>query len=42
MVDPEDVEMLQDLILTAVNEAIRKADSMMSEGLEGFNIPGLM
>jgi DNA-binding YbaB/EbfC family protein len=28
-VDPDDVEMLQDLILAAVNEAIRKADEMM-------------
>ena len=42
VVDPEDVEMLQDLILTAVNEALSKADSMMQEGLAGFNIPGLM
>lgn len=42
VVDPEDVEMLQDLILTAVNEALNKADAMMQEGLGGFNIPGLM
>lgn len=42
VVDPEDVEMLQDLILTAVNEALSKADAMMQEGLGGFNIPGLM
>lgn len=42
VVDPEDTEMLQDLILTAVNEALRKADDMMNEGLSGFNIPGLM
>ena len=42
VVDPEDVDMLQDLILTAVNEALSKADSMMQEGLGGFNIPGLM
>lgn len=42
VVDPEDVEMLQDLILTAVNEALRKADDMMNEGLGGLNIPGLM
>ena len=41
VVDPEDVEMLQDLVLTAINEALRKADDMMQEGLEGFNIPGL-
>ncbi|MCX7921043.1 MAG: YbaB/EbfC family nucleoid-associated protein [Clostridia bacterium] len=30
VVDPDDVEMLQDLILAAVNEAIRKADEMVS------------
>ena len=41
VVDPDDVEMLQDLVLTAINEALRKADDMMQEGLEGFNIPGL-
>ena len=41
-VDPDDVEMLQDLVLTAVNEALRKADDMMQEGLGGLNIPGLM
>jgi DNA-binding YbaB/EbfC family protein len=32
-VDPEDVEMLQDLIVAAVNEAIRKADTSMSESM---------
>ena len=42
VVDPEDVEMLQDLVLTAVNEALRKADDMMADGLGGLNIPGLM
>ena len=42
VVDPDDVEMLQDLVLTAINEALRKADDMMQEGLGGFNIPGLM
>lgn len=30
VVDPEDVEMLQDLILAAVNEALRKAEEMVS------------
>lgn len=30
VVDPDDVEMLQDLILAAVNEAIRKADDMVN------------
>lgn len=44
-VDPEDVETLQDLILVAVNEATKKADEMMNEGMGeitgGLNIPGL-
>ena len=42
VVDPEDVEMLQDLILTAVNGALKKADEKTSESmskLQGF--PGL-
>ena len=41
VVDPEDVEMLQDLILTCVNEALSKADSMMQSELGQFNVPGL-
>lgn len=32
-VDPEDVEMLSDMIVAAVNEAIRKAELSMSEGM---------
>lgn len=44
-VDPEDVETLEDLVLVAVNEAIKKADDMMTEGMSeitgGINIPGL-
>jgi len=41
VVDKDDVEMLQDLILTAVNEALNKADSMMQSELGQFNVPGL-
>lgn len=41
VVDPEDVEMLQDLVLTAVNEALNKADTMMQSELGNFNMPGL-
>lgn len=45
VVDPEDVEMLQDLIMAAINEAVEKSQSMASERLEGLtgglNIPGL-
>ena len=42
VVDPEDVEMLQDLILTCVNEALRKVDSEQAASLGKYNIPGLM
>ncbi|MBQ9737318.1 MAG: YbaB/EbfC family nucleoid-associated protein [Clostridia bacterium] len=45
VVDPDDVEMLQDLILAAVNEVMRKADESsadeMSKLTGGLNIPGL-
>ena len=41
-VDPDDVEMLEDLILTCVNEALRKVDSAQAAELGKFNIPGLM
>ena len=41
-VDPDDVEMLQDLILTSVNEALRKVDSEQAASLGKYNIPGLM
>lgn len=44
-VDPEDVEMLQDLVLTAVNDALTKADELanadMGKYTGGLNIPGL-
>ncbi len=43
-VDPDDVEMLQDLVLAAVNEAMGKADelanSRMGQFTKGLNIPG--
>lgn len=42
VVDPDDVEMLEDLILTCVNEALRKVDSAQSESLGKFNINGLI
>lgn len=41
-VDPEDVEMLQDLILTCTNEALRKVDAAQSDTMGKFNIPGIM
>lgn len=42
VVDPDDVEMLEDLILTCINEALRKVDSAQAAQLGKFNIPGLM
>ena len=42
VVDPDDVEMLEDLILTCINEALRKVDSAQSQNLGKYNIPGLM
>jgi DNA-binding YbaB/EbfC family protein len=46
VVDPEDVEMLQDLILAAVNDALAKSQEMVTEEMSkltgGMNIPGLM
>ncbi|MFP3980884.1 MAG: YbaB/EbfC family nucleoid-associated protein [Desulfobacterales bacterium] len=46
VVDPEDVDMLQDLILAAVNEALSRAQEMVSEEMSkltgGMNIPGMM
>lgn len=45
VVDPEDVEMLSDLIMAAVNEAIRQAvetsEAEMSKVTGGLNMPGL-
>ncbi len=45
VVDPEDIEMLQDLILAAVNDALARSQDMVSSEMGkltgGFNIPGL-
>ena len=44
-VDPEDVEMLQDMIIAAVNEALRVAETTMEEEMSritgGMSMPGL-
>ena len=42
VVDPDDVEMLQDLVTTCVNEALRKVDEEQAAQMGKFNIPGLM
>lgn len=41
VVDPDDVEMLQDLIITCVNEALRKVDSAQAASMGKFNMPGM-
>ena len=45
VVNPDDIEMLQDLISAAVNEALRRAQQMVSDDMSkisgGMNIPGL-
>lgn len=41
VVDPEDVEMLQDLILTCINDALKKVDAATTQELGKYNIPGL-
>lgn len=45
VVNPEDVEMLQDLVTAAVNEALRRAQDMVSSEMGkltgGMNIPGM-
>jgi len=45
VVDRDDVEMLQDLIMAAVNDALTKAKAMMNEEMgqltKGMNIPGM-
>ncbi|MFW6054272.1 MAG: YbaB/EbfC family nucleoid-associated protein [Thermodesulfobacteriota bacterium] len=46
VVDPEEMEMLQDLILTATNEALKKAKEMMENEMSkitgGLKIPGIV
>ncbi len=46
VVDPEDVEMLQDLVMAAVNDALNKSQEMVSSEMSkltgGMNMPGLM
>ena len=45
VIDPDDAEMLQDLIMAAVNDALNRAKDMMNEEMgkltKGMNIPGL-
>lgn len=45
VLDPDDVEMLQDLIVAAINEAVEKSQEMAADRMSAFtgglNIPGL-
>ncbi|RLB88794.1 MAG: YbaB/EbfC family nucleoid-associated protein [Deltaproteobacteria bacterium] len=45
VVDPEDIEMLQDLVMAAVNDALKKSQDMVSSEMGkltgGLNIPGM-
>ena len=45
VVDPEDVEMLQDMVLAAVNESLKTAQEMVAQEMGkltgGMNIPGM-
>ena len=45
VIDPEDPEMLEDLIIAAVNQALKKSQDMVQEEMSkvtgGMNIPGL-
>ncbi len=45
VVDPEDIEMLQDLVSAAVNEALKQSQEMMQEEMGkvtgGMNLPGM-
>ena len=45
IIDPEDKEMLEDLVLAAINEGMRQSKEMVSEEMKkltgGVNLPGL-
>ena len=42
VVDPEDVEMLEDLIITCINQAFKQVDDAQVASMGKYNIPGLM
>lgn len=45
VVDPDDIEMLQDLVLAATNDALKKMDDLTNETMgkftKGMNLPGM-
>ena len=42
VVDPDDVEMLQDLIVTCLNQTFKQVDDAQAASMGKYNIPGLM
>ena len=42
VVDPDDVEMLQELIITCINQAFKQVDDAQASAMGKYNIPGLM
>ena len=42
VVDPDDVEMLQDLIVTCINQAFKQVDDAQAASMGKFNLPGIM
>lgn len=42
VVDPDDIEMLQDLIVTCINQAFKQVDDAQASAMGKYNIPGLM
>ncbi|WP_114572289.1 YbaB/EbfC family nucleoid-associated protein [Exiguobacterium flavidum] len=45
VIDPDDVDMIQDLVLAATNDALKKVDELVSEKMgrftQGMNVPGM-
>lgn len=45
VVDPDDIDMLQDLVLAAMNDALKQVDELVNKNMgkftQGLNIPGL-
>ena len=42
IVDPEDIERLEDLIITCINQAFKQVDDAQTASMGKYNIPGLM
>ena len=42
VVDPDDIEMLQELIVTCLNQAFKQVDDAQASAMGKYNIPGLM